>query len=53
VLLDRGAFAPPVDDAAAEPVRQRSRAVRHALAEYEVPVSVVGPDQPLAEALAR
>ncbi len=53
VLLDHAAFAPPVDDAAAEVARQKSRAVRHALAEFEVPVSVVGPDQELAEALAR
>ena len=53
VLLDHAAFAPPADDAAAEAARQKSRAVRHALAEFEVPVSVVGPDQELAEALAR
>ena len=53
VLLDHLAFAPPADEAAAEVARQRSRAVRHALAEFEVPVSVVGPDQELAEALAR
>ena len=53
VLLDHAAFAPPADDVAAEAARQKSRAVRHALAEFEVPVSVVGPDQALAEALAR
>jgi uncharacterized protein (DUF58 family) len=53
VLLDQPAFAPPAEAADADAARQRSRAVRHALAEFEVPVSMVGPDQDLAEALAR
>ena len=53
VLLDQPAFSPPAEAEAADAARQRSRAVRHALAEFEVPVSVLGPDQDLAEALAR
>jgi hypothetical protein len=31
---------------------QQSRALRHALAEYDIPVYVVGPTTPLAKALA-
>ncbi len=53
VLLDQPAFAPAAADGDTDVSRQRGRAVRHALAEYEIPVSVVGPDQALAEALAR
>ena len=44
VLLDQPAFSPPAEaDGAADAARQRSRAVRHALAEFEVPVSVRRP----------
>jgi uncharacterized protein (DUF58 family) len=54
VLLEEAAFEPaPVDTPEAEAQRQRSRALRHALAEYELPVFTVGPDQALAEALSR
>jgi uncharacterized protein (DUF58 family) len=54
VLLDGPAFEPPPENPAeAEAHRQRSRALRHALAEYELPTYVVGPDRDLAEALAR
>ena len=37
----------------AEAQRQRARAMRHALAEYELTTYVLGPDRSLAEALAR
>jgi uncharacterized protein (DUF58 family) len=53
VLLDRAQFDPDPDEAVAEAQRQRTRAVRHALSEYEVPTYVVRPRQALAEALAR
>jgi uncharacterized protein (DUF58 family) len=53
VLLDPVAFAPAADETELETQRQRSRAVRHALAEFEVPTYVLGPDRDLAEALAR
>ena len=49
----RGVRAAGRSRTAADAARQRGRAVRHALAEFEMPVSVVGPDQDLAEALAR
>jgi hypothetical protein len=53
VLLDHAAFEPAPDGADAEAHRQRSRAVRHELAEYEIPTYLVRPDVELAEALAR
>jgi uncharacterized protein (DUF58 family) len=54
VLLDAPAFEPsPEGTPEADAQRQRSRAIRHALAEYELPAYVVGPDRELAEALAR
>jgi uncharacterized protein (DUF58 family) len=53
VLLDRAQFEPSPDEVAAEAQRQRTRAVRHALSEFEVPTYVVRPRQDLAEALAR
>ncbi|HEY5437246.1 MAG TPA: DUF58 domain-containing protein [Candidatus Limnocylindrales bacterium] len=53
ILLDVAGFDPDPDEAGAEAQRQRSRAMRHALAEYELTTYVLGPDQPLAEALAR
>ena len=53
VHLDAPAFEPAPDVDGLEAQRQRSRAMRHALAEYELKTHVVGPDRPLAEALAR
>ncbi len=58
VLLEAAAFdAPaaggPADDEAGEELRQRGRALRHALAEYELPTWVVGPGRPLGEVLVR
>jgi uncharacterized protein (DUF58 family) len=53
VLLDKAAFEPAEDEEAAAAQRQHTRAVRHALAEFEIPTYVVGPRQDLAEALAR
>jgi hypothetical protein len=53
VALDAAAFEPAADDEGREHQRQRARALRHALAEYELPLVTVGPHQPLAEALAR
>src|SRR6188472_1575971 len=53
VLLDKAAFEPAEDEDAAAAQRQHTRAVRHALAEFEIPTYVVGPKQDLAEALAR
>ena len=54
VLLDAAAFEPaPEGSPEADAQRQRSRAIRHALAEYELPTYLVGPDDELAEALAR
>lgn len=54
VFLDGSAFEPePEGTAEADAQRQRTRAMRHALAEYELPTYVVGPDQGLGEALSR
>jgi uncharacterized protein (DUF58 family) len=53
VTLDQAQFDPPMEREAADAVRQRSRALRHALAEYELPTYTVGPRQPLGEVLAR
>ena len=53
VLLDKAAFEPAEDEETAATQRQHTRAVRHALAEFEIPTYVVGPRQDLAEALAR
>jgi uncharacterized protein (DUF58 family) len=53
VLLDLAQFEPARDEAAAESQRQRTRAVRHALSEFEIPTYVVRPGQALAEALSR
>ncbi len=52
VLLDQAAFAIDTDPAAAETRRQRVRAVRYTLAEFELPTYMIGPDRPLEEALA-
>ena len=55
VLLDAHAFAQlatEVPDAAAEDAGRRAlRAVRHALAEHDLPVVTVGPGRTLAEQL--
>ena len=53
VVLDQALFDPPVERDAAEELRQHSRALRHALAEYELPTYLVGPGRPLGEVLAR
>jgi uncharacterized protein (DUF58 family) len=47
-----GEAVPPIDPAVEEARAQRSRALRHALAEYELRVHTVLPGQALAEALA-
>lgn len=52
VLLDQMRFARASDPEEAELRQQRVRAVRHALAEFELPTCLVGPDVPLGEALA-
>ncbi len=53
VSLDQTLFAPASDPAEGEALRQRARALRHALAEYELPVYAVGPGRRLGEVLAR
>ena len=53
VVLDQTLFGPPAVGEAAEELRQHSRALRHALAEYELPTYVIGPGRPLGEVLAR
>ena len=53
VLLDPAQFEPETDEAALEAQKQRTRAVRHALSEFEIPTYVIRPGQELAEALAR
>jgi uncharacterized protein (DUF58 family) len=53
VHLDADAFAPAADAAEREAQRQHARAMRHALAEFELVTYALGPDRPLAESLAR
>lgn len=54
VLLDAPAFAPAERGTPAEDAQhQRSRAIRHALAEFEIPTFPVGPADALADVLAR
>lgn len=53
VALDPSAFAPAADPADLDLQHQRARALRHALAEYELAAYGIGPHQALAEALAR
>jgi uncharacterized protein (DUF58 family) len=53
ISLDAPAYEPAPDEAAADAARKRARALRHTLAEYQLPTYTVGPTQPLAEALAR
>jgi hypothetical protein len=47
-----GEQLPAIDPAVEEGRAQRTRALRHALAEYEMRVHTVMPGQALAEALA-
>jgi uncharacterized protein (DUF58 family) len=51
VLLDRPAFRRDPDPEEADRERQRMRAVRHALAEFELPTFLIEPNQPLEVAL--
>ena len=53
VTLDQALFVPPAEHDEADALRQHSRAMRHALAEYELPAYVVGPGRSLGEVLAR
>jgi uncharacterized protein (DUF58 family) len=53
VTLDPGAFDPPADPADVDLAAKRARAIRHALAEYELPYYVLTPGRPLGELLAR
>jgi uncharacterized protein (DUF58 family) len=53
IMLDQAQFDPPADHEEAEALRQHSRALRHTLAEYELPTYVAGPGRPLGEVLAR
>ena len=52
VTLDPSAFEPPAEGPDAEAAAKRVRALRHALAEYELPYHVVTPDRSLGEILA-
>jgi hypothetical protein len=53
VTLDPGAFEPSADTAEVEVAAKRARAIRHALAEYELPSYAITPGRPLGEVLAR
>jgi uncharacterized protein (DUF58 family) len=53
ISLDAPAYEAPADEAAADVARKHARALRHTLAEFQIPTYTVGPTQPLAEALAR
>jgi uncharacterized protein (DUF58 family) len=53
VVLDPAAFEPPVDPVASEAAAKKFRAIRHALAEYELPAYPVTPGRALGEVLAR
>jgi uncharacterized protein (DUF58 family) len=53
IVLDQALFSPNATGADADVLRQRSRALRHTLAEYELLTYVVGPGRPLGEVLAR
>jgi len=53
VALDASAFEPSGNESELDLQRQRSRALRHALAEYQIATVVLGPHKPLAEAFAR
>ena len=53
VTLDPGAFEPSAVTAEVELAAKRARALRHALAEYELPAYALTLGRPLGEALAR
>lgn len=53
ITLDPAAFEPPRDPADADLAGKRARAIRHALAEYELPAYTLTPGRPLGEVLAR
>lgn len=53
VILDPGAFDPSGDAAANDAAAKKFRAIRHALAEYELPAYPVAPGRSLGEILAR
>ena len=53
VTLDPGAFEPSPVSTEVELAAKRARALRHALAEYELPAYVLTPGRPLGEILAR
>ncbi len=53
VVLDPGAFDASGDAAANEAAAKKFRAIRHALAEYELPAYPVAPGRSLGEILAR
>ncbi len=44
ISLDAPAFEPAPDEAAADAARKHARALRHTLAEYQLPTYTVGPD---------
>ncbi len=53
ITLDPAAFEPRSDPVDAEVAGKHARAIRHALAEYELPAYVLTPGRTLGEALAR
>jgi len=53
VVADVPAFEPGGDEPATEAHRQHARALKHTLAEYQLPSFMVDPVRPLAEALTR
>ena len=53
VTLDPGAFEPSAVGTEVELAAKRARALRHGLAEYELPAYALTPGRPLGEVLAR
>jgi uncharacterized protein (DUF58 family) len=53
VTLDPGAFEPSAVGTEVELAAKRARALRHALAEYDLPAYALTPSRPLGEVLAR
>ncbi|MHB8961424.1 MAG: DUF58 domain-containing protein [Candidatus Limnocylindrales bacterium] len=51
ISLDQSQFDPDASDLDADAMRQRSRALRHTLAEFEIPTYVIGPSRRLGEVL--
>ena len=51
ISLDQSQFEPARDGDDAEAVRQRARALRHTLTEFEIPTYVIGPVRRLGEVL--